>query len=149
MAGACFESLCIRATLDAFWARSENTVRDHLREVRFMARYGEALGFSAMPPLGPFRLGDHNGMQQAILLEMRLNEPGRKQPTVKWNTARKMRATSTVLWEVSPMRVSDISFSSRAIQEWYVATLNPIEGRWFQHFSLRASVRMGDVVEQD
>ena len=30
MAGACFESLCIRATLDAFWARSENTVCDHL-----------------------------------------------------------------------------------------------------------------------
>jgi len=114
-----------------------------------MARYGEALGFSAMPPLGPFKLGDHNCMQQAILLEMQLNEPGRIQATIKWGSAQKMRATSTVLWEVSPMSGSDISFSSRAIQGRNIATLNPSKGQWFQHFSLGASVRMGDVVEQD
>ena len=114
-----------------------------------MAQYGEALGFSAMPPLGPFKLGDHNDMQQAILLRIQLNEPGHKKATVKWGTAQKMRATSTVLWEVSPMSGSDISFSSREIQGWYVATLNPSEGQWFQHFSLGASVHMVGVVDQD
>ena len=47
------------------------------------------------------------------------------------------------------MSGSDISFSSRAIQGRNIATLNPSKGQWFQHFSLGASVRMGDVVEQD
>ena len=66
-----------------------------------MARFGEALGFSAMTPLGSSRLGDHSGMQQAIPLETRLNESGRKQANVNCSTAQKLQATSTVLWEVS------------------------------------------------
>ena len=74
---ASFESLVIRAQLDAFWARSESTVKGHVREARFMVWYGETLGFTPMPPLGPFRLGTHNGMMQAIMLEMRSMEPGR------------------------------------------------------------------------
>lgn len=50
-----------------------------MKEVRFMSRHGNALGFKAMPLLGPFVLGQHNGMMQAILMEMRAPlEPGRK-----------------------------------------------------------------------
>ena len=47
------------------------------------------------------------------------------------------------------MSGSDISFSSGAIQGRYVSTLNPSKERWFQHFSLGVSMRMGDVVKQD
>jgi len=151
MADACFESLCIRAQLDAFWARAPNTVDSHVREVRFMARYGNALGISTMPPLGPFRLGQHNGMLQAILLEMRLMEKGRKkgQLTCMYGTARSIRSTSTVLWENSPFSGSDIAFSSGAVKGRFVATMCPSEGRWYEHFNRGCSVRMGDIVTQD
>ena len=88
MADACFEALCIRATLDAFWSRSENTIKGHPQEINFMIRYGSALGFMPMPPLGPFRLGDYNGLLQALLLEMRLLQPGRRGPTAMFGTAR-------------------------------------------------------------
>jgi hypothetical protein len=92
---ACFESLCIRAQLDSFWARSKATVDGHLRETRFMVRYGKALGFTPMPPLGSFRLGQHNGMMQAILaLEL-----GCGRPTVQFGTTRCIRSTTTMLWE--------------------------------------------------
>eukprot|EP00956_Cyclotella_meneghiniana_P033971 scaffold100699_cov23-Cyclotella_meneghiniana.AAC.1 len=117
IADACFESLCIRAQLDSFWARSKTTVKSHVSEARFMSRYGAALGFTPMPPLGPFRLGDHNGMLQAILLEMRTMEPGRKDgERVQWGTARGTRTTTTVLWENSPASGSDIVFSSGSVR---------------------------------
>ena len=90
IADACFESLCIRAQLDSFWARSKTTVASHISEARFMCRYGTALGFTPMPPLGPFKLGQHNGMLQAILLEMRTMEKGRgkdNDKTVQMGTA--------------------------------------------------------------
>eukprot|EP00804_Cyclotella_cryptica_P026661 CCRYP_019097-RA/>CCRYP_019097-RA protein AED:0.46 eAED:0.46 QI:0/-1/0/1/-1/1/1/0/106 len=51
-----FTALAIRATLDAFWAHATGTVRAHLAEVRFMVKYGAALGFAPMPPLGPVPL---------------------------------------------------------------------------------------------
>lgn len=155
MADACFESLCIRATLDAFWSRSKKTVADHVREVRFMARYGQALAFNTMPPLGPFRLGTHNGMAQAILLELRLLEKGRAKldsqgrSTVMYGTARMIRSTSTVLWENSPASGSDIVLSSGQVRGRFVATMCPSEGRWYQHFSAGCAARMGDIVTQD
>lgn len=155
MADACFESLCIRATLDAFWSRSKKTVADHIREVRFMARYGQALAFNTMPPLGPFRLGTHNGMAQAILLELRLLEKGRAKldpqgrSTVMYGTARMIRSTSTVLWENSPASGSDIVMSSGQVRGRFVATMCPSEGRWYQHFSAGCAARMGDIVTQD
>ena len=146
---ACFESLCIRAQLDAFWARSKNTVKGHLREARFMVRYGEILGFTPMPPLGPFRLGQHNGMMQAVLLEMRALEPGRSGKRVQFGTARMIRATTTVLWEASPASGGDIVLSSGNVRGRFVATLCPSEGRWYSLFSTGISVRMGDIVHQD
>eukprot|EP00804_Cyclotella_cryptica_P009188 CCRYP_003242-RA/>CCRYP_003242-RA protein AED:0.68 eAED:0.66 QI:0/-1/0/1/-1/1/1/0/349 len=147
---ACFESLAIRAQLDAFWARSKTTVKGHVAEARFMARYGSALGFTPMPPLGPFRLGMHNGMMQAILLEMRAMEQGRnKEKRVQFGTARGIRSTTTVLWESSPASGGDIVLSSGSVKGRYVATLCPSEGRWYSLFSMGIAVRMGDVVKQD
>jgi hypothetical protein len=88
-------------------------------------------------------------MLQALLLEMRLLEPGRRGITAMFGTARMIPATSTVLWEASPASGSDITLSSGRIQGRYVATINPSEGRWYERFSLGASVRVGDIVQQD
>ena len=68
---ACFESLAIQAQLDAFWARSKETVKGYVCKTRFMAQYGAALGFLLNSLLGPFCLSNHNGMMYAIILEMR------------------------------------------------------------------------------
>jgi hypothetical protein len=149
IADACFESLCIRAQLDAFWARTKDTVKSHLSEARFMVRYGAALNFLPMPPLGPFRLGQDNGMMQALLLEMRAMEPGRNRPTVKFGTARMIRSTTTVLWETSPLSGSDIVLSSGSVKGRYIATMCPSEGRWYSLFNIGIRTRKGDIVHQD
>ena len=150
IADACFESLCIRAQLDAFWARSKETVKNHLSGAKIMAKYGRTLGFTPMPPLGPFRLGQHNGMMQAIMLEMRSMEPGRKEnSTVQFGTARKLRATTTVLWGASPASGADIVMSAGNLKGRYIATLCPSESRWYELFSIGISSRMGDIVHQD
>jgi hypothetical protein len=131
-----FEALVIRATLDAFWSHATATVKSHVREARLMKRYGTALGFEPMPPLGPFPLYHHGGMLQALMVLMRSTEKGRKRSTVQYGTARKARATLTVLWECSPQSGSDIILSSGSRKGRYIATLCPSESRWYERFSL-------------
>ena len=149
-----FESLVTRATLDSFWSRASKTVAGHVTEVRFMGRYGRAFGFKPLPPLGPWGLGKHLGMAQAIMVVARSQERGRgdaanKHVFVKYATARKSRGTSTVVWESSPISGSDISLLSGSIAGRFIATLCPSEGRWYQRFESGINVRMGDVVSQD
>jgi hypothetical protein len=94
-------------------------------------------------------LGQHNGMLQAIMLEMRAMEPGRTRPTVQFGTARAIRSTTTVLWENSPASGADIVLSTGSTKGRYITTLCPSEGRWYALFSTGISVRMGDIVSQD
>lgn len=84
-----FRCLVIRATLDAFWCHETKTVEGHVREYRFMRRYGDSLGFSPFPVMGPFAVGHHMGMMQAILLEMRSLEKGKRRDsgTVQYGMA--------------------------------------------------------------
>ena len=144
-----FKCLVIRATLDAFWSRAPGTVKGHVTEVRFMRKYGKALRFDPFPPLGPFPLGQHLGMLQAIMVIMRSTGKGRKGPLVQYGMARQARATSTILWESSPMSGGDLTFTTASAKGRYVATLCPSEGRWFQSFNNGIGARMGDTVKQD
>jgi hypothetical protein len=145
-----FEALAIRAILDSFWYHSTRTVANHVREVKFILAYAESLGIThPFPRLGPFPKGRHLGMLQAIMLLMRSHEPGRKNDTVQFGTARKIRAAYTVIWDASPESGGDITLSASSLQGRYVATFNPSEGRWYQFFSLSCFARMGDIVRQD
>ena len=128
-----FSCIVIRATLDTFWSRASKTVASHVREVRFMARYGLALGFNPMPPLGPWPLYSHLGMKEAMMVLMRSLEQGRN-GRVMYSTARQANACLTVLWQASPISGADITLSSASIKGRYVATLCPSEGRWYQRF---------------
>ena len=114
-----------------------------------MVRYGKALGFTPAPPPGSFRLGQHNGMLQAILLEMRALEPRQDRPTVQFGTARNICSTTTVLWETSPASSADIALSTGSMKGRYITTLCPSEGRWYQLFTIGVSTRKGDIVSQD
>jgi hypothetical protein len=144
-----FESLCIRAYLDAFWAHSSRTVAKHVTEVGFILRYSRQLGIVGLPDLGPWELGNHMGMTTAMMLLMRSTEPGRKGGTVKFGTARQIRSTFTVIWEASADSGKDMVLSSGSTRGRFITTLNPSEGRWYQYFTQGVAARMGDVVHQD
>ena len=114
-----------------------------------MAKYGQMLGYPPMPVLGPWALSNHFGMDAAVMVLMRLMEKGKAGGTVKYGTARKARATLTILWESSPLSGDDLTLSVGLVKGCYVATLCPSEGRWYQHFETGICARMGDVVTQD
>jgi hypothetical protein len=69
--------------------------------------------------------------------------------TVQFGTARKIRSTTTVLWEASPISGSDIVLSSGGVKGRYIAMLCPSEGQWYSLFTSGISVRKGDIVYQD
>ena len=146
-----FEAVCTRAILDAFWSHATSTVAAHVREVGFIVKYARMLGIgNPFPRLGPFPKYCHLGMKQAIMVIMRSMEPGRgRNGKVKYGTARKIRSTFTVVWDVSPEAGGDITLSASSRGGRYVATCNPTEGRWYQSFALGCCARMGDVVKQD
>lgn len=121
-----------------------------MREAIFAAKYAEMLDIpDHYPALGPFPRGYHMGMLQAMMVVMRSHEPGRRGKRVQFSTARRQRATYTVIWEASPESGADITLSSGGLRGRYVATCNPSEGRWFQHFITGCAARMGDIVRQD
>jgi hypothetical protein len=144
-----FEALVIRATLDAFWSHASGTVRSHVSEVRFLARYGDALDIDTMPSLGPFPLYHHGGMLQALMVLMRSTEKGRMKATVQYGTARKIRATLTKLWDTSPESGLDLVMSAASRKCRFIATRSLSESRWFENFTLGICARMGDIVTQD
>ena len=103
-----------------------------------------------LPPLGPFPKYIHLGMLQAMMVIMRSMEPGRgKGGKIKYGTARKVRSTFTVLWDISPDSGGDLTFSTSSSKGKYVATRNPAEGRMYQAFAMGCCAQMGDVVQPD
>lgn len=121
-----------------------------MSEVRFLLKYAASLDIPLpFPALGPYPLGEHLGMHQAITLERRAMEPGNKKELVSWGTTRKQRSAITRLWEASPESGADITLSSGSKGGRYVATTNPQEGRWFQRLTHGMCVRIGDIVTQD
>ena len=101
------------------------------------------------PALGPWPLGIHHGMKEAILVLTRSMEKGRGGGTVKSATAWKLRRTFTKLWESSPEANSDITLSSGSARGRFVATQNPSKGNRYGAFAAGINARMGDVVSQD
>ena len=84
-----FKCIAIWATLNAFWSRATKTVASYIREVRFMACYGAALGFNLMPSLGPWPLYQHLGTKEAMLVLIHSMRKGRGGDWVQYGTARK------------------------------------------------------------
>ena len=72
---------------------------------------GQMLRYPPMPVLGPWPLHAHLGMNAAVMVLMCSMEKGKTGSTVKHGTARKARATLTVLWESSPSSGDDLTLS--------------------------------------
>ena len=85
---------------DAFWSRFSKTIQKHVREIQSIITYAQRLDIlHPFPRLGPYPLGHHLGMLQALMVEMRSVEPGKKKATISYSTARQPRATFTVIWD--------------------------------------------------
>ena len=137
-----------RATMDAFWSRTPSTLKHHLAEIRHQLRYQRALGFNNLPPLGPWPLGAHLGMGQAVTLECRAMEKGnRGRVTVTHETSRKARTVHTNLWNVSPWSGLDVSFASR--NQRFCASMCPVHKKFFEHFARGFRIRTGVMSRQD
>ena len=114
-----------------------------------MVKYAKSLDIDPFPRLGPFPLGNHLGMKEAMMVVMRAMERGNKGTTVQYRTARQARSTLTILWEASPDSGTDVVFSAAGLKGRFIATSAPAEGRWYQYFAAGIKARMGDIVDQD
>lgn len=143
-----FECQVIRSTLDAFWSRAPGTLKNHLTEIRFLIRYGRAMGYDIIPPLGPWPLREDLGMRSALPCVCRALEKGtRGRKFVTHETSRKIRTALTNLWASSPLSGEDLTFSTNRGR--YHATRAPSESRWFELFSKGFRIRTGVTVRQD
>jgi hypothetical protein len=82
--------MVVLGTLDAFWLRASKTVRNHVQEVRNMARYGRMFQYPPMLVLEPWPLNTYLGMEAVVMVLMQSMEKGRGGGMVKYGTARKV-----------------------------------------------------------
>ena len=145
-----FESIVTRTILDAFWSWASRTTKGHLSELLFILRHAGMLRITnPLPWLGPYPRGHHRGALQAMMVIMRTLGWGGSRGKAKFLTARKARATYTVIWDASPEAGADIVLSTSSTKGQYAAVCNPSEGRWHEHFSRGCCARMGDIPKQD
>ena len=139
---------CIRrANLDAFWSREPATVRNHSNEIRFQIKYGDQLNLDMFEELGPWKLGEHMGMKQAIGILLRSREPGRNGFTVKFSTTRKARSVFTRVFHASPSSKRNQTFAKD--RNKLTITHSTTYGEWFSSFMEGVLARMGQITRQD
>jgi hypothetical protein len=88
-------------------------------------------------------------MQQAVGLLRRTKEPGlKKGSTIKYSmTWVCVQSTHSEVWKASPDSGLGLVFTDERKQ--YTATMNPIEGIWFNKFMDGLDIRMADITKQD
>ena len=91
-----------RVSLDAFWSREPSTVRHNLGLIKRAARSEVKFDCNnkLIPALGPHPLMDKPGMGACVLVLDKSMDKGRYDPTVQWETFRKMRSTLTNIGQV-------------------------------------------------
>lgn len=132
-----------RANLDAFWARTSNTVQANLNQLRRYYATEDELGFESTPLRGPMPLEDNQGAGPAMVILKRSLDPGRNAATVQFGTVRKLRSTYTNFWQASQMSQSTTVFSLENGKSWFVNSC-PANSFWFNRFIKGMHERSGD-----
>ena len=82
-----------RANVDAFWSREPGTVEATRRDSRNLIKVGSQLGLhSVLKMMGPFPVGGLQGMGIADCMLQRSVDKDIYQPTLQFETVRKMRS---------------------------------------------------------
>eukprot|EP00978_Attheya_sp_CCMP212_P040115 scaffold215586_cov54-Attheya_sp.AAC.2 len=102
-------------------------------EVRFQLKYAVELDFEVFPALGPYGLAKEPGLK--------------KGSTIKYSTARGVHSTHSEVWKASPDSGLGLVFMGE--RKRYMATMNPMEGIWFNKFMNGLDIRMADITKQD
>lgn len=137
-----------RATLDAFWDRSKNTVGTNLRDALRIESTARRLGMPPMaPPMGPFPLEDTSGMRVAVGVLERSLDPGSHEEFVQWATFRKSRS---VITNISQAGVNGLGDAVGAYEQKKLWISNvPTHQFWFSRFMSGLHKRVGELVKQD
>ena len=144
--------MCIRrANLDAFWSGKPNTVSGSVREFK----YHREVSARARMDFVPFRHAEawpvdvSYGLEYAISMLWKSLEPGRHEPTAKFNTVRKVRAMASNVEEV--LRVP--CEIGRMIKYGRKATVLesplPSDSQFLRRFMRGMMGRMGQRLRQD
>jgi hypothetical protein len=137
-----------RATLDAFWDRSNSTVNSNRRAAHKLESFGESLGLPSMaPPMGPFPLRDDAGMRIAIGILNRSLDPGSHEEYVQWATFRKTRSVITNVSQAGVGGLTD-SIASYERNRLWISNV-PTHQFWFTRFMSGIHKRVGEVRKQD
>ena len=97
--------------------------------------------------LGPWKLGEHMGMKQAIGILLRSREAGRNGFTVKFSTTRKARGVFTRVSHASPTSKRNQTFAKD--RNKLTITHATTYGEWFSSFMEGVLARMGQITRQD
>ena len=82
------------AILNAFWPRESGTVEATKRDSRKLTKVGSQLGLHSMLPMrGPLPVGYPQGMEITVCMLRRSLGKDKYQPTLQYQTVRKMRST--------------------------------------------------------
>lgn len=132
-----------RANLDAFWARTSNTVQTNLGLVRRYIKTEIELDVDTMPPRGPMPLEDTQGAGTAMVMLKRSLDRGRNARTVQFGTVRKLRSAFSNFWQASKGNEFTTVFSLENGKSWFVNTC-PSNSFWFNRFIKGMHERSGD-----
>lgn len=137
-----------RATLDAFWSREPGTVEATRRDSRKLTMIGSQLELHSMLPMMiPFPVKDPQGMKIDVCMLRRSLDKGRHQPTLQFETVRKMQSAYSNAWHASRHALTT---SGMVMDVWktYVTSC-PSYSLWFERFIVGMHKMMGNEVHQD
>lgn len=144
---------CIRrANIDAMKGRARNTIEIHANEVKRRVRDCAVLGKTpSIPRRGPMPVADEVGMGLAVEMVYRsLVARGRinKNRHIQYQLLRKMRGTSTRLYQSSPEGIAGKGSIGTGLKK--VSLTNcPTQSDWYSLFNLGLANRMGHESRKD
>ena len=137
-----------RANLDAFWARSTNTVNDNQRSIKRLVSMDTEFGINSLiPPMGPFPLCDSLGMAPAVAVLRRSLDVGKYNRCVQWSTFRKLRSAITNAHQASVGGLGDVVGAYERKRLW-ISTV-PTHTFFYTRFMAGCHQRVGEIVKRD
>ncbi len=136
---------CIkRANLDAMLGKSPLTIRNHAQESRTVVKSASLINKTpSYYPRGPFPVADLVGMGLAVDMELKsLLAKGRIREHVQLSMLRRLRATHTKNWELSPLGVAEGASFTKGLGR-IPPTSWPSQSEWFYGFLGGMEYRMG------
>lgn len=139
-----------RASLDALWSRSPDTVSSSLSGIRKIIRLSDSLDFQpSLKPIGPWTVRDDWGFGLAIIILKASQEPGRtNKEYTQFDSIRKIASSFSNHFEASTQAASD-TWVLRGDYSNTFFTSCPTRSEFFTRFKAGLKARMSRDVRGD